>query len=110
MTAPSPSRPRRALATLAAVAALGAAGGLAGCGTGTPKPSQQALASKLKQDTRLQSFTDSQIACVAATLRRYGDASSLSKYVQGKITADQLQGSDESTVQKRLAGCLGNQG
>lgn len=109
MTAPTPSRPRRALATLAAVAALGAAGGLAGCG-GPSKPSQQALAAKLKQDTRLQSFTNSQIDCVASTLRRYGNPSSLTKYVDGKITADQLQGSDQSTVQRQLAGCLHTQG
>jgi hypothetical protein len=97
--------PSRARGARTAVAALGALGALAGCG-GPAKPSQQALAAKLRGETELQTFNTAQIDCVAKYVRQYGDARSLEQYVQGRITADQLQGSDESTFQQHLDACL----
>ena len=106
-----PSSSRRALAALVSVVALGASGGLAACGgSSLPKPAQSALAAKLKSESDLQSFSDSQIDCVAAVVRRYGNATSLDQYVAGKITANQLTGSDESTVQSKLTSCLRSSG
>jgi hypothetical protein len=99
-------RPHPRLA-LGAVALAAAVGGLAGCGSSSPpKPTQAALFAKLKSESELQSFSDSQIECVAAAVRQYGDPSSLDKYVAGRITADQLTGSSESTFQARLDACL----
>lgn len=94
------------------LAAAGSAVALGACGGGASKPSAAAVSAKLKADPELSStlkeLNPSQVNCFTGLIYKYGSASSLSSYVNGKITLDQVKGGgiSSSGLQSKAESCV----
>ncbi|MHB1535317.1 MAG: hypothetical protein ACYC1D_12070 [Acidimicrobiales bacterium] len=97
-------RPRQVVAT-SLLSVLGAVIGLGACGSST-KPPLSAVENKLMTVSQFKVLNTKQLDCVAGVLRTYGQAKSLTDWVNGKIPASQLQGSNSSAVKTDTENCV----
>jgi hypothetical protein len=79
---------------------------LAACGA--DKPSQEALKSKLKQDSTFSGYKDAQVDCVASALLKYANGGDLSDYVNGKkgLTDIRSPDKDNKVLTDDISNCV----
>ncbi len=82
---------------------------MAGCGSSGPaKPSESVLGRAIDNNAEFKALNlnAKQLGCITGVLHQYGSAQSLNQFVQGKITADDLSGTDRNQENAGVQNCV----